>query len=105
MLIDKEYFEVWMKRIMERFDLLEKQFTKPPEKERRRYKGELLLDNQDLCVMLNVGKRSLQRYRSLGWLSFKRLDQKTYYLESDVEKFISEHFDKHSKKNGSDDVS
>jgi len=83
-----------MKRIMERFDLLEKQSIQPPERERRKYNGELLLDNQDLCVMLNVGKRSLQRYRSLGWLPFKRLDQKTYYFESDVEKFISEHFAK-----------
>ena len=99
MLIEKEYFEVWMKRIMERFDFLEKQFTKPPEKERRKHNGELLLDNQDLCMMLNVGKRSLQRYRSLGWLPFKQLDQKTYYYESDVEKFISEHFNKRKKGN------
>ena len=105
MLIDKDYFEAWMKRIMERFDLLEKQCGKLPEKERRRYNGELLLDNQDLCVMLNVGKRSLQRYRSLGWLPFQRLDQKTYYLESDVEKFISEHFAKKSKGDDSEDAS
>ena len=54
MLIDKEYFESWMKRIMERFDLLEKSSPKPPEKERHTFNGELLLDNQDLCVMLNV---------------------------------------------------
>jgi hypothetical protein len=94
MFIDKEYFDSWMKRIMERFDSLERKITKPPEKERRTYNGELLLDNQDLCMMLNVSKRSLQRYRSLGRLPFKRIDQKTYYLESEVEKFIREHFDK-----------
>jgi hypothetical protein len=94
MFIDKEYFENWMKRIMDRFDGLERKITKPPEKERRIYNGELLLDNQDLCMMLNVSKRSLQRYRSLGWLPFKRIDQKTYYLESEVEKFIRKHFDK-----------
>jgi hypothetical protein len=44
--------------------------------------------------MLNVSKRTLQRYRSLGWLSFRRIDQKTYYLQSEVEKFIKEHFEK-----------
>jgi hypothetical protein len=50
--------------------------------------GELLLDNQDMCMMLNVSKRSLQHYRSNKWLPFRRIDQKTYYLQSEVEKFI-----------------
>ncbi|MCL2650075.1 MAG: DNA-binding protein [Candidatus Azobacteroides sp.] len=94
MFIEKEYLESWMKRIMERFDRLENRLTKPPEKERQTYDGEVLLDNQDLCIMLSVSKRSLQRYRSLGWLPFKRIDQKTFYLQSEVEKFIKEYFDK-----------
>jgi len=96
MFIEKEYFEGWMQRLVERFDSLEKKVAKAPEKERHTFRGELLLDNQDLCMMLNVSKRSLQRYRSLGWLPFKRIDQKTYYLESEVEKFIQGHFDKKS---------
>jgi hypothetical protein len=101
MFIEKEYFDAWLNRIMERFDRLESHFTKPPEKERQRLDGELLLDNQDLCMMLNVSKRSLQRYRSLKWLPFHRIDQKTYYLQSEVEKFIKEHFEKrHKHKNG-----
>ena len=94
MFIEKEYLESWMKRIMERFDRLENRLIVPPERERQTYNGELLLDNQDLCIMLNVSKRSLQRYRSLGWLPFKRIDQKTFYLQSEVEKFIKEYFDK-----------
>ena len=97
MFIEKEYLENWMRRIMERFDRLEKGMTKPPEKERRKYKGETLLDNQDLCIMLNVSKRTLQRYRSLGWLPYRQLDQKIYYLEKDVETFITEHFNNRRK--------
>jgi len=50
-----------------------------------------------LCLMLNVSKRTLQRYRSLGWLPFKQLDQKIYYLETDVERFINEYFSKRRK--------
>lgn len=96
MFIDKEYLEKWFQKIMERFDGMERKIAKPTEKERRTYNGELLLDNTDLCLMLNVSKRSLQRYRSLGWLPFKRIDQKTYYLESEVQKFITEHFEKES---------
>ena len=95
MFIEKEYLEGWLKRIMTRFDSLEEKISKPSTKQRPTFKGELLLDNQDLCMMLNVSKRTLQRYRSLGRLPFKRIDQKTYYLESEVEKFITEHFEKH----------
>jgi len=96
MLVDKNYFDSWMKRFMERFDTLENRLAPKPTqiKERPTYNGELLLDNQDLCQMLNVCKRSLQRYRSLGWLPYQKIDQKTYYLESEVEKFIKEHFEK-----------
>lgn len=91
MFIDKNDFETWMKRIMDRFDMLESRITKK-EKARHRLNGELLLDNQDLCFMLNISKRTLQRYRSLGQLPFKRIEQKTYYLESDVHTFIRDHF-------------
>ena len=97
MFIEKEYMESWMRRIMERFDRLENQMPKLPEKGRQTLNNELLLDNQDLCLMLNVSKRSLQRYRTLGWLPYKQIDQKTYYLQSDVEKFIKEHFEKRQK--------
>ena len=100
MFIEKEYLESWMQRIMERFDSLENRLFKPPKKERQTFNDEVLLDNQDLCIMLNVSKRSLQRYRSLGWLPFQRIDQKTYYLQSEVEKFIKEHFEKHYKSKG-----
>ena len=106
MFIEKEYLEKWMRRIMERFDLLENRLEKlpenntkkEPEKERRMLNGELLLDNQDLCLMLKVSKRSLQRYRSLKWLSYEQIDQKIYYFETEVEKFINEHFANKRKK-------
>lgn len=60
--------------------------------------GERLYDNQDLCMMLQVSKRSLQRYRSIGILPYMMLRQKTYYKESDVERFLSEHLDEFSKE-------
>ena len=46
--------------------------------------NEKLLDNQDLCLLFQISPRSLQRYRSLGVLPYKRLGQKTYYTEEDV---------------------
>jgi hypothetical protein len=105
MFIEKEYLDAWLNRIMERFDRLEKAIIKPlPARERQTLDGELLLDNQDLCIMLNVSKRSLQRYRSLGWLPFRRIDQKTFYLQSEVETFIKEHFEERYKDQNKNDV-
>jgi hypothetical protein len=65
MYIDKENFEAWMERIMDRFDKQDKTLDKM-SKHRNMLDGELLLDNQDLCMLLNVSKRTLQRYRSSG---------------------------------------
>ena len=53
--------------------------------------GEKLLDNQDLCLLLQISKRTLQRYRSEGALAYKTLGKKTYYSETDVLDFLSKH--------------
>ena len=50
--------------------------------------GERLLDNQDLCQLLQTSKQSLQRYRSSGMLRYRKLRHKTYYTESDVQEFL-----------------
>ena len=73
--IDKENFEAWMERIMDRFDRQHKKLDKMTER-RNMLDGEILLDNQDLCQLLNVSKRTLQRYRDSGELPFQTLYQK-----------------------------
>lgn len=93
MIIDKENFEAWMERIMDRLDRQDKKLDKVSQR-RNMLDGELLLDNQDLCMLLNVSKRTLQRYRSSGELPFQTVYQKTYYKESDVHAFIRENFNK-----------
>ncbi len=91
MFIDKENFEAWMKRIMDRFDAQDKTLEKMSQKPAM-LDGELLLDNADLCRLLHVSKRTLQRYRSTGELPFRTVHQKTYYKESDVQTFIRTNF-------------
>jgi hypothetical protein len=85
-----------MKRIWDKLENLEGKIN---GKGKVRYKidGETLLDNQDLCFMLNVSKRTLQRFRTSGFLPYKRINQKLYYLESDVLKFIKEHLKQGNK--------
>jgi DNA-binding transcriptional MerR regulator len=101
MLIEKNDLEEWMKRIMERFDRLEAKVDRmeTTEKTACTIDGEKLLDNQDLCFMLNCSKRTLQRYRVSGLLPCKRIRQKTYYLETDVMNFIRKHLQKPKNKN------
>ena len=87
MYMDKENFEAWMERIMHRFDKQDKKLEKMSER-RNMLDGELLFDNQDLCQLLNVSKRTLQRYRASGELPYQNLYHKTFYKESDVDTFI-----------------
>ena len=55
--------------------------------------GEKLLDNQDLCLLLKVSAKTLQRYRKKGILPYLTLDGRCYYRESDVHQLIRERTD------------
>lgn len=93
--LDTTTFENWMRQIMERFDRNEQLIASLTSKELREVKyldGEQLLDNQDLCELLNTSKRSIQRYRSSGTLKYQMLWHKVYYKESDVQEFLKTHF-------------
>lgn len=99
--LDLETFEQWMKRVMERFDRNEQLIASLTGKEYKEVKyldGERLLDNQDLCELLNTSKRSIQRYRSSGTLKYQMLWHKVYYKESDVQKFLKTHFEEFGQK-------
>ena len=61
--------------------------------------NEKLLDNQDLCLLFQISPRSLQCYRSLGVLPYKRLGQKTYYTEEDVMQFVENNVKEFKKEN------
>lgn len=53
MYTDREEFEGWMERIMERFDRTEKLLERVLKKNNT-LDGEEVLDNQDLCLLLKV---------------------------------------------------
>ncbi len=88
-----------MQRILSKLDEVSNKID-DPEEEVPLYNGEKLLDNHDVCQMLNISKRTLQRYRSSGELPFQMIYHKTFYKESDVMKFIETHFSRfHTKHN------
>lgn len=47
------------------------------------------LDNQDVCLILNIGQRTLQTLRDTGKLAYTQIHRKMYYKPEDVEKVIS----------------
>lgn len=92
MYIDKDDFTAWMERIMDRFDMQDKKMDKVI-KGRNCLDGEELLDNQDLCLLLKVGIRTLQRYRAIGTLPYFTISGKVFYRAKDVQEFIRNRFD------------
>ena len=92
MLLEKEYFDIWMRRLIEVLERIE-QVQKPSKQPAYPVlqNGEKLYDNYDLCRMLHVSKRTLQRYRTQHGLPYQMLNQKIFYRESDVLRFIHEH--------------
>lgn len=48
------------------------------------------LDNEDLCRLLNVSKRTLQSYRDTGKLPFSQINHKVFYKQKDVKAFLNE---------------
>ena len=92
MYTDKEEFEGWMQRIMQRFDTTEKLLERVLKKNSQ-LDGEEVLDNQDLCLLLKVGIRTLQRYRAMGLLPYFTISRKVFYRVKDVHEFIRNRFD------------
>ena len=92
-LLTRNSFEGWMQKILERLDRQEEMLLsmQPSGKAPNPMDGIRLFDNQDLCILLQISKRTLQRYRSEGALSYKTLGKKTYYSETDVLDFLSKH--------------
>lgn len=93
MYINKDSFDEWMKRIMERLNGIENKLTAVIRADQR-IKDDVILDNQDLMTILKISPRTLQRIRSSGKLPYHVINKKTYFLKSNVEKYITESFGK-----------
>jgi hypothetical protein len=46
------------------------------------------LDNQTVCQILNISKRSLQTFRDKGLIPYSQIGHKCFYRQEDVKEFI-----------------
>lgn len=58
-----------------------------------------LLDNQDLCLILDISPRALQTLRDTGKLVYSQIDRKVYYKQKDVEILINNELDTINNRN------
>ena len=49
---------------------------------------ESWLDNQDVCLRLNISLRTLQMFRDTGKLPYSQINHKMYYKTEDVEHLL-----------------
>jgi excisionase family DNA binding protein len=56
--------------------------------------SDIWMDNQDVCELLHVSKRTLQHYRDSGKIPFSQIGAKIYYKASDIDEFLNNHYQK-----------
>jgi excisionase family DNA binding protein len=56
--------------------------------------SDVWMDNQDVCELLHISKRTLQHYRDTGKIPFSQVGAKIYYKAIDVDDFLEEHYKK-----------
>ena len=73
--------------MLARADSLSAQVDRLYEKNREKKPGEWM-DNQDVCLRLDISPRTLQTLRDTGRLPFTQIQRKIYYRPEDVEKLM-----------------
>lgn len=81
--IEKKTFEEMMSRFEDLDDKINNLCQSTANKEMDNW-----LDNQDVCLLLNISPRTLQTYRNTGKISFSQINHKIYYRPSEVEKLL-----------------
>lgn len=82
--VDARTWELIMKRIEALADKTENLCRNTGDKSLQKW-----LDNQDVCQLLGISKRTLQTYRDNGTLPYTQINHKIYYRPQDVEQAIN----------------
>ncbi|MDR2058177.1 MAG: helix-turn-helix domain-containing protein [Dysgonamonadaceae bacterium] len=98
MFVNDNHFIEWMERLSGKLNEIGKDLKSLVHASNVFDKEDKPLDNQDLCLMLHISPRTLQRYRSEGLLPFSKRGQKIYYKTSDVRKFVYKNGDHWDRK-------
>jgi transcriptional antiterminator len=98
MFINDNHFDGWMEKLYRAIREVGKDMKSLIHADTVFDKDDKPMDNQDLCQLLHVSPRTLQRYRSDGLLPFHKRGQKIYYKLSDVRDFVYKNGDPWDKR-------
>lgn len=63
------------------------------------------LDNQDVCILMNISDRKLLSLRQKGLIPFSRIDRKVYYNKEDILNYMKKNLKIHTNNgNGTDGI-
>lgn len=82
--IEKKTFEAMLSNFEYLGDKIEKACRTLGDKKLKKW-----LDNQDVCQLLGISKRTLQSYRDNGTLPYSQIGHKMFYNPVDVEKVLN----------------
>lgn len=74
-------------QIMEKLEQIEAMLIKL-KNERGSLQTEDMMDNGDMCALLGITKRTLQRYRQKGVVPYYMMKGKPYYMPSEVQECL-----------------
>lgn len=75
------------RRVMERFDRIDENLQ-VKKQEVHPLDGDKLIDNQDMCQLLGVTKRTLARYRQHRLVRYYTIRGRIWYKASEVQEFL-----------------
>jgi len=75
--------------LMDRIEAIEKYIYQTAELKQPPLQ-EIWLDNEVVCAYLKISKRTLQRYRSNGVITYSLVGRKTYYAISEIKRLLEE---------------
>lgn len=81
--IDAQTFEAMLSKFEDFAKRLEQLCHRHGDKDMNEW-----LDNQDVCQLLNISKRTLQTLRDNGTLAYTQISHKIYYKPEDVQKIL-----------------
>lgn len=87
MYLDKYRAEEMFRQIMERLDRIEENLQ-IKKQEADPLDGDKLLDNQDLCRLFGVTKRTLARYRQKELIRYYTIRGRVWYKASEIQEFL-----------------
>ncbi len=98
MYLDNEDFICWMEKLSGKLTEISKDLKSLIATKDILGDDDKILDNQDLCFLLKVSKRTLQRYRTNKLLPYFKINCRPYYKASDIREFVEKHCDVNTMK-------